>query len=430
MKVMHTKAILFLLGLIAAAAVRADVIVNNLDQLPYDYYGPIGTNSNSSDFLIGQEFTLPGGATPFHLDKITLLLRPNGISGNITVSVWNVGPGNNPTNEIAEVSSQLVASIGNVDFVPTNDILLPPGIYYVVAAPTTSADNGLVNWAYTASTNSTGTGALGSFADTSPGAWENGLTLNGVVVAYPQQMSVEATPVTATVGINPAGGGAALSWPATLDGYVVETATNLASPLWETITDAPTPVAGNNVLTNTSGDPSRFFRLRQSFAADNLDQPTLGYFGPIGNDSTTNDFFIGQEFTLPAGTYTLDKVTLLLNPTNGNGSVTASIWDAGPDNNPSNQIAVLSSEMVTNVGNVDFFPTNNITLSSGTYYVVAAPTTPADNALVVWAYTLSTAWTGFGALGGYADTGPGAWENFPISAFPQQMSVQVTPSPP
>ena len=425
MKVMRAKTLLFFLILVPAALVHADVIVDNLHQPTENYSGPIGDGSTTNSFLIGQEFTLPPGATPYHLNKITLLLSATGGGANITVSVWNVGPDNNPTNEIAVVSSRLVANAGNVDFVPSTNLALAPGIYYVVAAPATPADSDLVSWAFTTSTNWTGSGVLGGFADTSPGAWENFSITN-----YPQQMSVQAVPVPAAIGISRPGGATVLSWPSTLNGYVVESTANLAPPTWRTITNAPALVAGNNFLTNSAGGSSRFFRLRQSFVVDNLEQPTRDYFGPIGSDSTTNDFLIGQEFTLPARSYTLDKVTLLLNPINGNGRVTVSIWNAGPDNNPNNEIAVVSSRLVTNVGNVDFIPSTPITLPPGNYYVVAAPTTSADNALVGWAYAVSTTWTGFGTLGGFADTYSGSWQNFSIETSPQQMSVQATPAPP
>src|SRR6202035_4351163 len=114
--------------------------------------------------------------------------------------------------------------------------------------------------AFTTFTNWTASGILGGFADTSPGAWENFSITN-----YPQQMSVQATPVPAAIGISRPGGVTVLSWASTLNGYVGESATNLAPPAWRTITNAPTSVAGNNAITNSAGGPSRFFRLRQSF---------------------------------------------------------------------------------------------------------------------------------------------------------------------
>src|SRR5215469_4636430 len=79
---------------------------------------------------------------------------------------------------------------------------------------------------------------------------------------------------------------------------------------------------------------------RADVIVDNLNEMTGGYFGPIGNDSNTNDFLIGQQFTLPAGTnlYALDEISLILEPTNGGGNITVSIWNTGPDNTPSTQI--------------------------------------------------------------------------------------------
>ncbi|MGA2028894.1 MAG: hypothetical protein ABSG87_02330, partial [Verrucomicrobiota bacterium] len=71
-----TKRVLSLFTLFVAMSACADAIVDNLDQTTAGYYGPIGTDSNSNDFLIGQEFTLPAGNPSYTLNKITLLLDP------------------------------------------------------------------------------------------------------------------------------------------------------------------------------------------------------------------------------------------------------------------------------------------------------------------------------------------------------------------
>lgn len=259
MKNICVEPLLCFLILTAAAAVRADVIVNNLNQPTQNYFGPIGGDSTTNDFLVGQEFSLPPGATPYQLNQITLLLSATGGGANINASVWRAGLDNNPTNEIGVVSSQFVANAGNVDFVPSTNITLSPGTYYVVAAPTTPADSGLVSWAYAADTNWTGSGTLGSIADTIPGAWENYSITN-----FPQQMSVQATPLAANIGIGRQAGATLLSWDADLNGFVAETATNLASPVWQAITNVPTMAGDDNILTNRWSDPARFFRLRQS----------------------------------------------------------------------------------------------------------------------------------------------------------------------
>lgn len=421
MKVKFIKTWLFLLALMVTISLHAGVIVNNLNQPTQDYFGPIGDDSNTNDFLIGQEFTLPASATPYRLDQITLLLTATGGGANITVSIWQVGSDNNPTNEIATVASRFVANAGSVDFVSTTNMTLSPGIYYVVAAPTTPADSGFVSWAYAINTNWSGSGVLGGFADTRAGAW-----VNVSITNLPQQLSVQATRRSAKIGARQQGSATILSWPSALQGYVAESTTNLSSPAWQPITNAPTPVAGNSTITNRGSEPARFFRLRQSLVADNLEQPVSDWAGPIGTDANNNDFLIGQEFTLPDGNYALNKVTLLLDPVNGSGTVTVSIWHAGLDNNPTNEIAVVSSQLVSQAGNVDFVPSAPITLSQGTYYVVAAPATSADNARVGWDWTFSTTWTGFGALGRFADTSPGVWENFPMGFGPYQMSIQTT----
>jgi hypothetical protein len=79
------------------------------------------------------------------------------------------------------------------------------------------------------------------------------------------------------------------------------------------------------------------------------------------------------------------------------GVLTASIWNVGPNNLPTNEISTVSSKLVASAGEVDFIPSAPITLSAGSYYVVAAPTSAADNAKVGWVYTVSTFWTGLGS---------------------------------
>ncbi len=58
------------------------------------------------------------------------------------------------------------------------------------------------------------------------------------------------------------GGTTLLSWPSTAGGYVVETTPTLASPTWESVSNAPAISADRYVLTNSWSEPSRFFRLR------------------------------------------------------------------------------------------------------------------------------------------------------------------------
>jgi hypothetical protein len=409
----------------AAASLRAAVIVDNLSQPTANYFGPIGSDSNKNDFLIGQEFTLPAGSNPFQLNGITLLLTATGGGANITVSIRGADTNNNPSIEVAVLASQLVTNAGAVTFSPSTNIILSPGIYYVVAAPTSPGDSGRVSWAYANTTNWIGSGMLDSLADTIPGNWENFTITN-----LPQQMRLQATPIPARIGISMQGSVTTLSWPSVLNGYVVDGATNLSPALWQALTNPVGTGTGTNTLTNHWTATPHFFRLRQSLVAENLDQPGAGWDGPIGSDNNMNDFLLAQQFSLPTGNYALNKLTLTLIPANGSGNVTVSIWSVGSDGNPASQLAVVSSQLVSSAGNVDFLPATPITLTAGSYYVVAAPTTSADNGKVGWYYTISTAWTGFGALANYASTFYGIWENEPISLGPYQLSIQATPANP
>ena len=409
---------------LVTASVRAEVIVDNLSQPVSGWDGPIGTDANANDFLLAQEITLPAANyVSYLINKVTLRMRPNGAAANITLSIWGVDLNNNPGNKISVVASQIVSTAGNIDFTPATKVVLPPGMYYVVAAPTTPADNAKVSWAYTSAwTNWSGAGILGSLASTLNGSWAS-----LPVYDSPYLLSVQATPTIGALAMSHEAGVTSLSWSTTLRGFVAETTTNLAPSSWQTITNQSIQVGNQIVLSNSWTDSNRFLRLRQEFAVDNLDQWPGPVDGPIGNDANNSDSLLGQVFTLPAGNYSINKVTLVLAPMNGSANITVSIWNVGPNNLPTTKIFAVSSKLVASAGPVDFIPSAPITLSGGSYYVVAAPTTSADNAKVGWVYTVSTFWTGLGTLSGTADKFPGFWEYSPIGYGPFQMSIQATP---
>ena len=238
-----------------------------------------------------------------------------------------------------------------------------------------------------------------------------------------------------TLAISRSGNVTTLNWPAAAIGFVPETATNLASPVWLAVTNQPVSSANAASVTNVTSDPARFFRLRQSLMVDNLMEPFAGLYGPISTNAS--GFLIAQEFALPAGSnsYHLDKVTLPLSSDGGeNGTISVSVWNVAADGSPTNEIATVASQLVGQTANVDFVPTNFITLAAGTsYYIVTAPQSVADNGLIYWAYTQSTNAIGLGALGSSADTSAGSvWSVYPIDAglYPQQMSVQASPVSP
>jgi hypothetical protein len=67
-----------------------------------------------------------------------------------------------------------------------------------------------------------------------------------------------APPARPTLSISLGAGGLAITWPAAVSGFILESTPSLSSPSWQ-------PVDGvvNNSVTVPTGDPSRFFRLRQ-----------------------------------------------------------------------------------------------------------------------------------------------------------------------
>jgi hypothetical protein len=425
MKFIGARILSFFLILMVFASVRAAVMVDNTTNQTGGFFGPIGNDANTHDFLIGQEFTFPPGPNPYQLNEISLLLYSSNGVGNVSVSLWNVDENNNPSNEIAGLTSELVTNTQLVNFFPATNITLPPGMYYVVASPGSPAGSGLVRWGYAANADWNGPGEFNYYADTYFGHWTN-----FSVATFPQEMDVQATVVTANFsGFQRHGNATMLAWPSGLTGFVADSTTNLAAPAWQQITNNPVPAGGTNVLTNSWSGPVEFFRLRQDCVVNNLGEPNTSYFGPIGSQNNGNGFEIGQEFTLPSGTNNLTGVTLDLNPALGSANITASVWSVNSANNPGSQIATIGTQTVGVAGNITFKPATPIKLPAGTYYIVVAPATASDNGKIGWFWTNSTGWIGFGTLGSSANTGYGSWQNYSIDSGPYQMSVQVTPVP-
>lgn len=78
---------------------------------------------------------------------------------------------------------------------------------------------------------------------------------------------IKFTPVTFSTGRPRLTGTAqdkmvVLSWPMNAVGFLLEYVTNLAATSWVPALPDPTPVEGWNVVTNTTEDNRRFYRLR------------------------------------------------------------------------------------------------------------------------------------------------------------------------
>ena len=65
-----------------------------------------------------------------------------------------------------------------------------------------------------------------------------------------------------TFTIVPAGTNVLLKWPASPGGFSLQTATNLAAPIWINNPSVPVVASGQNTVTNHNTSPQSFFRLR------------------------------------------------------------------------------------------------------------------------------------------------------------------------
>jgi uncharacterized repeat protein (TIGR03803 family) len=84
------------------------------------------------------------------------------------------------------------------------------------------------------------------------GSWGNG-TVFSLTVARPPQLT-----------IIPSGANVILTWPTSTTGFVLQSASDLASPVaWTTLFPAATLIGGQNVVINPQSDTHRFFRLIQ-----------------------------------------------------------------------------------------------------------------------------------------------------------------------
>src|SRR5687767_6587356 len=81
-------------------------------------------------------------------------------------------------------------------------------------------------------------------------------------VATPR-LSIRFWNVTVELKIAKTASGLALSWSASFNGFVLESASPMPAANWSTVTDAPSIVGGQNVVTVEIGSSPRFFRLRK-----------------------------------------------------------------------------------------------------------------------------------------------------------------------
>jgi uncharacterized repeat protein (TIGR03803 family) len=65
------------------------------------------------------------------------------------------------------------------------------------------------------------------------------------------------------LNITPSAAGFVLTWPTNYAGFILQSTTNLGSPVWSTDSPAPLVVDGHNTVTNPTSGAQQFFRLKQ-----------------------------------------------------------------------------------------------------------------------------------------------------------------------
>ena len=65
------------------------------------------------------------------------------------------------------------------------------------------------------------------------------------------------------IQVSQTSGIAAVSWPSTFTGFVLEAASSLGSPIWTAVSNSPALFGGTLTLTNSGPENARFYRLRK-----------------------------------------------------------------------------------------------------------------------------------------------------------------------
>jgi uncharacterized repeat protein (TIGR03803 family) len=114
------------------------------------------------------------------------------------------------------------------------------------------------------------TGAPNDGSDPQSGLILSGSTLYGTTSAggdfggsLPSNGTLFSISLVPSLAIAGAGNQAILSWPIWAPNFSLQSTTNLASPVWTAITNAPVVIDTNNLVTNCLSGDQRFYRLSQ-----------------------------------------------------------------------------------------------------------------------------------------------------------------------
>ncbi len=123
----------------------------------------------------------------------------------------------------------------------------------------------IIGWSWSFGDGSTSTVQNPSHTFAAAGVFTPTLVVtnnNGVAeLASGPAINVTVLPISPHLAMLLSGANATLTWPTNATGYILECATNLASPLWVPVSALPSVVNGQNVLNLPVGGGQMYFRL-------------------------------------------------------------------------------------------------------------------------------------------------------------------------
>jgi len=97
----------------------------------------------------------------------------------------------------------------------------------------------------------------------SDGILANGLVLGVNTLYGTGSGTIFSLSIPVELNLTVSGSNLVLSWPTNFTGYILQSTTNLSSPIWTTNLSAPVIVNGLNAVTNPFSGTQQFFRLGQ-----------------------------------------------------------------------------------------------------------------------------------------------------------------------
>ena len=226
-------------------------------------YGTVFTlKTNGTGFATLRHFNGTDGLFPR-----ALILSGNILYGTTTQSLFAMNTNGTGFTNLASFAAPGRGS-------PEGPIALSGDRIYGSTSSGGTADRGTI---YSVRTNGTGFVMLHQFPATSglsvtnsDGAAPRGVSVFGNALYGAAQVGGNSGYGTVfrlsfplpVLAITPAGTNVLLKWPSSPGGFKLQTATNLAAPVWITNSSVPAIVNGQNIVTNPATGTQTFFRLK------------------------------------------------------------------------------------------------------------------------------------------------------------------------